>query len=74
MEAVRADWAKLRGRGPNGTAPAAERSTVPGNTGPDPALAKLKADSALAVPPPAAIREQLAQVTGKLTEKTRATA
>lgn len=42
--------------------------------GPDPALAKLKADSALAVPPPAAIREQLAQVTGKLTEKTRATA
>ena len=47
---------------------------APRQTGPDPALAKLKADSALAVPPPAAIREQLAQVTGKLTEKTRATA
>jgi len=40
----------------------------------DPALAKIKADSALAVPPPAAIRAAMAQVTGKLTEKTRATA
>lgn len=48
--------------------------TVPGNTGPDPALAKLEADSALAVPPPAAIRAAMAEVTGKLTEKTRATA
>lgn len=51
-----------------------EAPSLPRQTGPDPALAKLKADSALAVPPPAAIREQLAQVTGKLTEKTRATA
>lgn len=42
-------------------------------TGPDPALAKLEADSALAVPPPAAIRAAMAEVTGKLTEKTRVT-
>jgi hypothetical protein len=31
MEAVREDWAKLRGRGPNGSAPAPEGGTVPMN-------------------------------------------
>lgn len=31
MEAIREDWAKLRGRGPNGSAPAAESATVPMN-------------------------------------------
>jgi hypothetical protein len=29
MEAIREDWAKLRGRGPNGAAPAGESNTVP---------------------------------------------
>jgi hypothetical protein len=31
MEAIREDWAKLRGRGPNGSVPAAEGATVPMN-------------------------------------------
>jgi hypothetical protein len=58
----------------DGVTPDVRSNTVPGNTGPDPALAKLKADSALAVPPPDAIRAAMAEFTGKLTEKTRATA
>lgn len=45
----------------------------PRQTGPDPALQKLKDDDKNAAPMPAAIREQLAQVTGKLTDKTRTT-
>lgn len=48
MEAVREDWAKLRGRGPNGSVPAAEGSTVPMNP------------AALYVPEPELTPEQLA--------------
>lgn len=56
MEAIREDWAKLRGRGPNGAAPAAD---VRPPSGPDPALQKIVADAAQAAPPPAHIRAQI---------------
>jgi hypothetical protein len=64
MEAIREDWAKLRGRMTDGTAPPA----MPAR-GPDPALEKLKADANRAAPPPQAIREQMAQITRKFTGK-----
>lgn len=54
MEAIREDWAKLRGRAPNGAAPPPD-ATKP--SGPDPTLVKLKRDAELAVPMPAAVRE-----------------
>lgn len=40
----------------------------------DPALAKLDEDKKKAAPMPASVREQLAMVTGRLTEKTRTAA
>ena len=56
MEAIREDWAKLRGRGVNGAAPPAESRPI---VGPDPALRKLDRDAALTGPPPTHIREHL---------------
>jgi hypothetical protein len=49
MEAIREDWAKLRGRGANGAAPGPDVIVRPEV---DPALAKIAADRARAVPPP----------------------
>lgn len=57
MEAIREDWAKLRGRAPNGAAPPAESRP---SSGPDPALEKIKADAAKAAPIPPQIRQQIA--------------
>jgi hypothetical protein len=54
MEAVREDWAKLRGRDRDGKAPPPD---VTGPRGPDPALEKIKRDAGLAAPVPAAVRE-----------------
>jgi hypothetical protein len=64
------NWCRKAHRKPADVA----RMTVPGPSGPDPALQKLKADAEKAVPMPTDVRQALAQVTGKLTEKTRATA
>ncbi len=55
MEAIREDWAKLRGRRTDGTAPPPDAAP----SGPDPALEKIKADSLKAAPIPSNIREQL---------------
>jgi hypothetical protein len=54
MEAIREDWAKLRGRSTNGAAPAPE-SKPP--SGPDPELERIKREAAQATKPPAAVRE-----------------
>ena len=62
MEAIREDWAKLRGRTPTGSAPPPE-SKPP--TGPDPALEKIKADAEKAAPIPEAIRKKLEALKGK---------
>lgn len=59
MEAVREDWAKLRGRALNGAAPPPD---VQPPRGPDPALLKIEADRLLAAPIPPhilALRDQL---------------
>lgn len=48
MEAIREDWAKLRGRGFNGVAPAPDVQPIRGR---DPALQKLDDDAKRAVPP-----------------------
>lgn len=48
MEAIREDWAKLRGRAPNGVAPPPDARA---QQGPDPALEKIKRDAEKAVPP-----------------------
>lgn len=55
MEAIREDWAKLRGRGPNGAAPPPDQQTP---RGPDPELERIKAHKG--TPPPAHIRAQIA--------------
>jgi hypothetical protein len=54
MEAVREDWAKLRGRGTNGAAPPPEAKPP---AGPDPTLEKLREAERNAAPVPAAVRE-----------------
>lgn len=61
MEAVREDWAKLRGRTANGAAPppSGTVSTVPGKPGRDPELTRLEIERARAVPMPANVREQI---------------
>lgn len=63
MEAIREDWAKLRqpARGYQATQPT---DTVPSKPGIDPALAKVIKDSISGTTPPAAIREQMAKITG----------
>lgn len=63
MEAIREDWAKLRGRG-NGAAPPPDIQAPKGR---DAALIKIDADAQKAVPMPADIREKLAGLTKKLT-------
>ena len=62
MEAIREDWAKLRGRAPNGAAPPPD---VQAPSGPDPALEKLKADALKAVPPPGHVRDALRELSTK---------
>lgn len=61
MEAIREDWAKLRGRAPNGVAPP---STVQPVRGPDPALLKIESDRQKAAPIPENIRAQLQSLRG----------
>jgi hypothetical protein len=58
MEAIREDWAKLRGRRADGTAPPADvRPDVP-----DPALAKIEADRAKAAPPSIEVLAKMAEL------------
>ncbi len=63
MEAVREDWAKLRGR-QSFAQQAADiaRVTVPGSNEPDPALVKIAEDRKKAVPPPANLRDLVASM------------
>jgi hypothetical protein len=61
MEAIREDWAKLRGRSLNGAAPGPDSRPV---EGPDPALAKIEADRLKAAPIPENIRQQLQSLRG----------
>lgn len=61
MEAIREDWAKLRGRAANGAAPP---PNVCPQKGPDPALAKIEADRLKATPIPENIRQQLQSLRG----------
>jgi len=62
MEAIREDWAKLRGRGANGAAPPAEGATVPPPKNAGAALEKIKADAAKAAPPSLETLAKLAQL------------
>jgi hypothetical protein len=59
MEAIREDWAKLRGRSANGAAPPPEDR---GPRGPDPALLKIEEDRKRAVAPSAEIRERMREL------------
>lgn len=59
MEAIREDWAKLRGRGFNGSAPGPDS---PRPRGPDPALEKIKADALKAAPPSLETLAKLAEL------------
>lgn len=63
MEAIREDWAKLRGRGANGAVPGPD---VTGPRGPDAALEKLKADALLATAPSPEQRKRMAELAGKV--------
>lgn len=63
MEAIREDWAKLR-QPARGYQSAQPTDTVPSKPGIDPALAKVIKDSISGTTPPAAIREQMAKITG----------
>ena len=67
MEAVREDWAKLRGK-QSFAQQAADiaRVTVPGSTDPDPALLKIQQDREKAAPMPAHIRQQINSVLRKV--------
>jgi hypothetical protein len=67
MEAVREDWAKLRGR-QSFAQQAADiaRVTVPGSNEHDPALVKIAEDRKKAVPPPANLRELVASMKGAI--------
>jgi hypothetical protein len=56
MEAIRQDWAKLRGGAQHGVAPPPD---IKPPRGPDPALAKLDADAKLVRPPQGAERQAL---------------
>lgn len=58
MEAIREDWAKLRGKAPNGAAPPPESRP---SKGPDPALQKIEEDSKKAAPMPEAIRSKISE-------------
>ncbi len=61
MEAIREDWAKLRGRAHDGAAPAPDQRP---DAGPDPALLKIEADRLKAAPIPENIRAQLQALRG----------
>lgn len=64
MEAIREDWAKIRGKTSFAQQAAdVARSTIPAqHTGPDPVLLKIAADRAKAAPMPDHIRERLQQI------------
>lgn len=62
MEAIREDWAKLRGRAFNGAAPPPDQQAP---RGPDPELMKIERDRQTTTTMPAAIRELTAKLTGK---------
>lgn len=64
MEAVREDWAKLRGRTANGAAPppAGTVITVPGRQGRDPELEKRDLDQKNRAPMPEAVRERAERI------------
>ena len=64
MEAIREDWAKLRGRDRNGIAPPPEQQAP---RGPDPELLKIERDRLTTTTMPAAVRELAARLTGKAT-------
>lgn len=66
MEAIREDWAKIRGKQSYAQQAAdIARVTVPGPTEPDPALLKIQQDREKSVPMPAHIRQQINQVLRK---------
>ena len=64
MEAIREDWAKLRGRAFNGVAPPANVQPIRGR---DPALQKLDDDARRTTGPSLATLEKMAQLRGKVT-------
>ena len=59
MEAVREDWAKLRGRAINGAAPPPDQQQPKGR---DPALLKIEQDAAKAAPLPDRVRAEMAKI------------
>jgi hypothetical protein len=67
MEAIREDWAKIRGKQSfaQQAADVARTTVPPAHTGPDPALVKIEADRQKAAPMPAHIRQQINQVLRK---------
>lgn len=66
MEAIREDWAKLRGKQSYAQQAAdIARTTVPAAKGPDPALVKIEQDRQKAAPMPAHIRQQINSVLRK---------
>ena len=67
MEAIREDWAKLRGKQSYAQQAAdIARVTVPAAKGPDPALVKIEQDAKKAAPMPAHIRQQINSVLRKV--------
>ncbi len=67
MEAIREDWAKIRGRQTFAQQAAdIARVTVPGSTDPDPALQKIEEDRKKAVPMPDHIKAQINSVLRKV--------
>lgn len=68
MEAIREDWAKLRGRAFNGAAPPPD---VQAPRGPDPALAKLDADAKVVRAPTPAERAAMASLSTMYPSRTQ---
>ena len=67
MEAIREDWAKLRGRAANGAAPPPDSTTKTGTDAAEATRREREARDKGAAPPPAHIRAQLASLTKKFT-------
>jgi len=68
MEAIREDWAKIRGKQSfaQQAADVARTTVPPAHTGPDPVLLKIQADRQNAAPMPAHIRQQINSVLRKV--------
>ena len=67
MEAIREDWAKIRGKQSFAQQAAdVARTTVPGSTQLDPVLLKIAEDRKRAAPPPANLRDLVASMKGAL--------